>query len=214
MATTADRFHALFAGLDRAHGRYTPEKANGGGKKVGGAALTVRSAPTPQLWERHLAGTYGLGVVPIRDDGTCRWGAIDVDVYQRLDHAALRRRVEERGLPLVVCRSKSGGGHLFLFLADDAPAELVRSKLTEWADALGYPGAEVFPKQTRLDDEGVGNWINMPYQAGDRTTRYAVGSDGAALSATEFLALAEVAAVTAEALARIEPRRADPDDDL
>ncbi len=213
MATLADRFYALFAGLDRAHGRYTLDGTKDAKGKANGRAVTEKTAPTPELWERHLAGTYGLGVVPIRIDATCRWGAIDVDVYRGFDHAALRRQVEERGLPLVVCRSKSGGGHLFLFLADDAPAELVRSKLTEWADALGYHGAEVFPKQTRLDDEGVGNWINMPYQAGDRTTRYAVGSDGAVLSAAEFLALAEAAAVTTEALAHIEPRRADPDDD-
>ena len=30
------------------------------------------------------------------------------------------------------------------------PAALVQRKLREWATALGFPNAEIFPKQTRL----------------------------------------------------------------
>ena len=36
---------------------------------------------TKQLWENHLNGVGNrLGIFPLKDDGTCKWGAIDIDV--------------------------------------------------------------------------------------------------------------------------------------
>jgi hypothetical protein len=104
---------------------------------------------TPELWAGHLAGKRGVGVPPLLDDGTCVWGAIDVDVYD-LDLPALVKKVQGLGLPLVVCRTKSGGAHLYLFLSGVVLAVLVRTKLASWAVSLGYPGVEVFPKQDYL----------------------------------------------------------------
>jgi hypothetical protein len=206
-ATVAERLHRRFAGLDRAHGRYlvpAGARADARGKVVGATISTERTGPTVELWERHLAGDYGLGVVPVRDDDTCVWGAVDVDVYP-LDHAALVRTVADLGLPLVVCRTKSGGAHLFLFLTEPAPAELVRAKLLDWSVAVGYPGVEVFPKQTHLASEtDYGNWLNMPYQAGERSVRYCQGPAGA-LTVTEFLDLADQVAVSSDELALTEP---------
>lgn len=204
MSTIAERFAVRFSGLERAHGEYVvPEgampDANG---KMQGKAITVRSAASSDLWQRHLSGDgeFGLGVVPIRDDATCVFGAIDVDVYP-LDIHKLDADCRRKLLPLVTCRTKSGGAHLYLFMREPAPAELVRRKMMEWAVALGYAGVEVFPKQTRLASENdYGNWINMPYQGGARTTRYALAQGGKGLTASGFLDLAEERALTAEEL--------------
>ena len=196
----AGAFLARFAGLSRARGRYVIQQDAAPGAKLVGQAVTERRGPDLEAWRLHLEGRDGLGVVPIRDDDTCLWGAIDVDVYS-LDLPRLEETVKARALPLTVARTKSGGAHLYLFLAEPVPAERGRARLGEWAGALGYAGTEVFPKQVKLANENdVGNWLNMPYHGGEETTRYAI-RDGQRLGPAEFLALAAARSLTAEALA-------------
>jgi len=196
----AEEFHALFAGLDRAHGQFNVSREQGGKGKVGGSARTHYAPPTVNLWERHLKGDYGLGIVPIRDDGTVRFGAIDVDDYT-VDISQIERDLRQMSLPLVPCRTKSGGVHLYLFCAEDIDAELVRAKLMDWSVALGHSGVEIFPKQARLSGNrgDVGNWINMPYHGGNRSVRYAV-KDSDFVPVEDFPAHARAMAVTAEQL--------------
>lgn len=179
----------LFAGLDRAYGTYqVTEKA---GEKLAGKGLTTQMPVTPDIWELHLSGERSLGIIPIRDDNTCQFAAIDIDTYP-LDHAELEAKVEALNLPLVVCRSKSGGAHLYLFIKPPgALAANVRPKLAEWAAELGYSGVEIFPKQDEIrNKDDVGNWINMPYFGGDEDLlRYAV-ADGKPLSMARFIKIA------------------------
>lgn len=201
MASVAERFYKLFAGLNRAYGRYDviPDKTK---VKQTGKILTLREPATPEIWKEHLAGKIGIGIVPITDEGTCRFGAIDIDVYDGIDYKAIAKQVSK--LPLIACRTKSGGVHLYLFCMEDVSAELVRGKLMEWAVHLGFSGVEVFPKQTRLaGPNDYGNWINMPYQGGDKTERYAIYK-GKQLTTSRFLSIAESLAVSAEALEAIE----------
>ena len=196
---------ARFHGLERAHGTYAVKaEATGGKVKVKGRAKTLMEPVTETLWRRHLAGELGLGVVPINDDAAASFGAIDVDVYDGLDLVELGRVVARHAFPLTVCRTKSGGAHLYLFTSEPAPASLVRAKLMEWAVVLGHPSVEVFPKQVKLASrEDVGNWINVPYFGGDATDRYAV-VEGRQLSVGEFLNHADRAAITPAQLEAIQ----------
>ena len=90
-------------------------------------------------------------------------------------------------LPLVVFRSKSGGAHVFLFTEVPVEAKIVRDKLLSISAILGYGGAEVFPKQIELkSEEDTGNFLNLPYFQGDKTTRYAFKIDGSAANLEEF----------------------------
>lgn len=200
----AAEFHQLFFGLERAHGKYVLGTASGAKAKVGGKARTVQEPVTDAVWQAHLEGRVGLGVVPICDDNTCLWGAIDIDIYDGLHHGDLATRINGMGLPLVVCRTKSGGAHLYLFLSEPVKATLVRSKLLEWTVALGYnKSTEIFPKQDTLkSDSDTGNWINMPYFDADQTMRYAVVNNEA-LEAEEFIEYAKAAKVDAVELAGI-----------
>jgi hypothetical protein len=202
----APLFHERFRGLERAHGTYRLIGKAAQGQKQKGQAVSVREPVTDELWDLHLRGEQGLGVVPINEDGMCLWGAIDVDIKDFPDFRPedAEQRVKKAELPLVVCRSKSGGGHLCLFLRDLAPAKLVRQRLSEWMLKLGYPGVEVFPKQeTRVGEEDVGSWINMPYFGGEATDRYAV-CHGTKLSPEAFLEYAATAAVSSGALEALE----------
>jgi len=199
MSSLAEQFYARFAGLQRGHGTY----ALGGGLtadakgKLTGKRKTVHSTYTAELWEKHLSGSYAIGVVPINENSECRFGAIDIDIYDGLDLKALNARVQRLKLPLIVCRTKSGGAHLYLFLDNPAPAALVRAQLAKWAEALGYAGVEVFPKQDTIDDDGTGNWINMPYAGGEFSNRYALNPvTGEAMTPEGFLAVAADAALS------------------
>lgn len=161
--TNAARMMDLFCGLKRAHGIYIVTHQDFNKNKMKGKARTIHEPVDIELWEKHLAGEHTLGIVPIREDNSCCFGAIDVDVYD-LDIAALEKKVVDFGLPLVVCASKSSGAHLYLFLLEPVAASVVRATLLNWSSLLGYPTSEVFPKQNSLaNDQDVGNWINMPY---------------------------------------------------
>lgn len=180
------RIWDLFAGFDKAHGSYDVRRTNDRGKAEG-KALTLPGGPTPELWLAHLAGSgSGLGVIPLLGDNTLAWACLDIDVYN-VNHEALAQRINDLKLPLVICRSKSGGAHCFVFFETPEPAAEVRPLLEEWAALLGHGGCEVFPKQvSRFDDKDIGNWLNMPYYHSDKTIRYCV-RDGRPLGLEDFV---------------------------
>ena len=231
------RFALLFRGSPRGHGTYMVQTGSAAaGTKLEGTRKTVHSPATDTHFEGHLAGTYGLGAVPLllNPPGHTVWAAIDIDVYLDFDLPAFAKMVSARGLPLVVCRSKSGGAHNYVFFSEPVDTQLVRKRLKEWASVLGYPSAEVFPKQDRLSEtekvtcpacQGVkgvkiclrcegsgevesencwGNWINLPYQAGSRSTRYALSGEGKALSLDQFLEKAEASKISSSTLEEFE----------
>lgn len=198
-----DRFRKLFAGLDRAHGRYdlTGERSEKG--KVKGKALTLQEPVTDELWEQHLNGQQGLGVVPIMDNGCCWFGVIDIDVYD-LDLIDLERKSRELDLPLILLRSKSGGAQMYVFFKEPTSASLIRQSLDSWATQLGHPGVEIFPKQEELaGKEDVGNWINMPYFKAEDTERYAIINGKEYKDPIKFLNYAEKHRITQEQLEKI-----------
>jgi hypothetical protein len=79
-----------------------------------------------------------------------------------------------------LCRSKSGGAHVFCFTNEFVPASLMRAKLQAMASILGYAKTEIFPKQNNVKAErgDVGNFLNMPYHGGNKSVRYAVDDKG------------------------------------
>ena len=199
------KLKAIFSGLDIAYGTYVIKGARGDGKQSGQATV-VRKPPTDDLWERHLTGVEpSLGIIPIRADNTCIWGCIDIDQYP-IDHRGLVEKIDGLGLPLVVCRSKSGGAHCFLFTREPIAARSMIEYLKACAALLGEAGREIFPKQSEIlvDRGDTGNFLNLPYFGGDNGTRYAFNSDGTAATLEEFFALYE-AKVQAGPVAVPEP---------
>ena len=201
---------ARFQGLDRAYGRFVPAPPEEG-KKTKGIATTVSDrGPSLQLWEEHLAGRDGLGIIPINDAATVHFAAADIDEYS-LDLKHLAAEVYRLKLPLTLCRTKSGGAHLYLFGKEALSAKTAVGRMMEWAALLGYSGCEIFPKQTKLAGANdVGNWINMPYHGGERSLRYGISFEGKALTPEEFLVYAEHMAVTQAELEAFTTEDADP----
>ena len=145
------------------------------------------------LWEGHLSGKgTGIGIIPINEDNMCKWGCVDVDQYP-LDHKTLVEKINKLKLPLVVCRSKSGGAHCFLFTTDWIDAKDLQTTLQSISAALGYGGSEIFPKQVKLhlDRGDVGNFLNLPYYNAEEGLRYAIKEDGTSATLDEFFAMVE-----------------------
>lgn len=198
------RLQRLFRGRENAFGQWVKDDVK-----------TIERPVTEREWLTHLQGKGPiLGIIPILQTNDCYFGAIDID-DESIGHAALAGIIEAAKLPLVVCRSKSGGAHLYLFLLDPAPAKLVKDKLTRWAAALKFKNPpysngsphpiEVFPKQAKTGPQDTGNWINLPYYGNGTTDRYAVTVEGEKLGLPEFLEYAEMRAISASTLEATEP---------
>ena len=182
----AEQLLTVFQGSKAAHGQTILGRVGRNGKTEANSTV-VREPLTVDKVQAHIDGKHGVGSIPITQDNMCKFGALDIDTYD-LDHKSLNKKILKLKLPLLLCRSKSGGAHLFLFLKDWEPASLVREYLTEMSITLGHSGCEIFPKQDKiLADRGdVVNFINMPYFKADLTTRYCLNKDGEAMSLAEF----------------------------
>jgi len=212
-------FARLFAGFDGAYGTYKTTHPGSNGKVEMDGPATVREPVVDATWQAHLFGIRPIGIIPIDRKQQCRWGAIDVDVYP-MDPLDVIRKVKSQALPLVVCRSKSGGAHAYLFLDKPHPAEAVRTTLKGFAARLGYGGAEVFPKQTKVEwDAGdLGNNLNLPYFNAEEPTRYAYNDDGQILDFDGFLDyatrhLTNLQTLRAEERARPRAAAENPEED-
>jgi hypothetical protein len=202
---SVDRFMAIFDGLEEAYGYFKIEKREASGKNKGKAGI-VREPRTKKLWEGHLSGKgIGMGIIPINADNMCKWGCVDIDQYP-LDHKILLEKIRRLKLPLVVCRSKSGGAHCFLFSKDWVEAKDMQHALRNIAAALGYGESEIFPKQIKLNLErgDVGNFLNLPYYDAESGLRYAFLDDGASASLDEFYALYDTYCQTPEQITKLQ----------
>ena len=187
-----ERFIERFSGLQRAYGTTTITGLRDDGKNQVNSYVQ-RGEPTVDLWEEHLGGEEpSLGIIPITDDNTCRWGCIDIDDFT-IDLKTVNAELRKREFPLILCRSKSGGAHLFLFTREYISAALMRLRLTEMAASLGFASHEVFPKQTQILSErgDTGNFLNLPYFGGDNTTRYSLNEKGEVNTLEQFLNYAD-----------------------
>lgn len=196
----AERFLKLFTGNTRSFGQYMPSKQP--------PMWTIKGEPvTVQHALNHFDGKVGLGSVPIMDDDTCWWGGIDLDCHgdnvPDIDLKKVAMEIERNNLPLVPCRSKSGGAHLYLFLEKPASAKKVQGILKFWSRLVGFPEAEIFPKQTSLrsakGSPPLGNWLNLPYFNVESTDRY-LYKYGGPVGLDSFLNTAESHKVDPETL--------------
>jgi hypothetical protein len=197
---SAEKFSQIFSGLEVAYGTYEIQRQQSNGKQAGQANV-IKQPRTEETWQGHLSGNGpAIGIIPINENNMCKWGCIDVDQYSGFNHKELIDKIAEMKLPLVVCRSKSGGAHVFMFVSDWISAKELQDTLSSISAALGYSGSEIFPKQIRLhlDRGDVGNFLNLPYYNHEESLRYAFNPDGSAATLSEFIDLYEANKQTPE----------------
>jgi hypothetical protein len=172
--------------------------------------VTVPAGPPTVLeWREHLYGTTGLGIAPIKTDGTTKFACIDLDDHNsdpsappQFDQIDIVGRIRAKKLPLNIVLSKNGGLHLFVFFNEPVAAVMARRILRSWASALGFPNAEIFPKQDVVGADGRGSNLWMPYYgffAGkELPCQVAINATGGQLLPDEFAAEAKHRTLTAK----------------
>jgi hypothetical protein len=200
-----EKFKNIFEGLKIAYGQYQKGERGENGKQKG-KAFIVRKQITDDLWQNHIEGKgAALGIIPITESNTCKWGCIDIDEYN-LSHNDLISRIRSLKLPLIVCRSKSGGAHVFLFTKEFISAALMQQTLKRISKVLGYEGCEIFPKQTEILVErgDTGNFLNLPYYNGTKGLRYAINDTGSSCTLEEFYQLYDLYSCGMEEVEKIK----------
>jgi hypothetical protein len=164
---------------------------------------------TDKDYQQHLDGTKSIGIQPCNDDGLARFGAIDIDpkVYKNLDVKYYLDIIQEKELPLIPARSKSGGLHLYVFTKELVKAKIIKDFLEEVLFLFKLPiNTEIFPKQTKLGnntdgDKINGNFINLPYF--NKNERVALSPNGEEMSIELFLNCIQLNKQTSDQLKEI-----------
>lgn len=155
-------FSTLFNGNDSAYGvTEVGEIVNG---KAEAKSRLQYGQTSPAVFERHLNGQQSIGIAPIKDDGTCYFGALDIDDYKYNLNDVIAA-IYDFNMPLCPCYSKSKKLHIYIFFEDPTPANKVQEILQWYRKAFACnPKTEVFPKQAKASDSNkFYSWINLPY---------------------------------------------------
>lgn len=173
--------------------------------KLAKDARTKHYPLTKALFQQHQAGQLRIGVAPLLDDGTCRWAAIDIDVYKDFPLTDFLAKVQEVNPAFIPVRTRSGGLHLDVFFDPAPTAASVIDYLKGFIEDLGLPQAtETFPTSAEpatpeaiaarisgnFDPDNPpsdcpGGWVHLPYCG---ASGVALNWDGSAMSEAEFLA--------------------------
>jgi hypothetical protein len=191
-------FSQFFSGNPDAHGKYLPPPPNEikTGEKIKGSNSTVREFVERSLYEKHLRGQVGLGIVPLNKT-LVKFIAIDIDIYNDTHIKKIVDTVYKNKLPLLPFKSKSGGIHLYSFFRDFVVFTKIKDSIMELLPVLqAKKGTEVFPKQKKLKDTDFGNWINIPYFNYENTRQYLIAPDFSAIPFSEALAVIDKSRMT------------------
>ncbi len=185
------RFLHMVSGRENVHARMWYDERRGTGYSP------VRQPLTPTLLRAHVEGSHTLGVYPVRIDGTVTFFAFDIDVTRaaidkargdRDETRRLRRLIREVSsglaerltaldLPFVIIDSGYKGRHFWFFLAEPLPADLVRRFAIALANTVWERqrdlSVEVFPKQSQVSRDTLGNLIKLPLGVHLRSKRRA-----------------------------------------
>lgn len=166
-------FYDLFRGRTEAYGTWE-----------GGCQ---RSPANIEAFKRHLYGEELIGIYPLTDESTVRWGCSDIDVDD-LDMAYnLSVALKVKGIHSFIEKTRRGY-HVWVFANDWVPAPVMRRAFLAAHEAVGIPAKEVNPKQEECT--GLGNYVRLPYPDGMNRlpeARYMLGDDEQPIGLSEFL---------------------------
>lgn len=124
----------------------------------------------------HVRGLRDIGVYPRRDDGTCRWGCVDIDTGDFNEALAVYGALADMGVESWIEASGSWkdlskrGYHVWVFADRWTETSIMRTVLIEAVLVAGLPdNTEINPKQIAATAKGVGNCVRLPYGERSRT---------------------------------------------
>lgn len=194
----SERLLALFGGA-RCNG-YAPAMGmpDDKGKVLPVAVHKWVKPPTVELWNQHLAGKSGIGILPPDANNRVIFGVADVDDYQ-INHMEIAGKLDAMCLPLVPCLSKSGGLHLYLFAVEPVEPEVMSRALVALAARLGFRPKSAGGTADIITTANV--W--MPFFGGDGSSRSGIKKTGARMTVAEFVQIAEAARQSSNRIAAL-----------
>ena len=149
MNDPTETFMSLFGGRTDAHGTW-----EGGSKK---------SPVSYETFARHLYGEELIGIYPLTDGSTVRWGCSDIDIDDLDSARNLQVAFGMKSIPSFVEKTVRGF-HVWVFANDWIPAPIMRRAFLSAHEVIGLPPKEVNPKQEEAN--GLGNYVRLPYPGG------------------------------------------------
>ena len=134
---------------------------------------------TGESVSQHISGEQVQLVYMLLQDGTIRFGAMDFDMKQGKeaegygfeDVEKIASLLSKWGVKYYIARSTGGGYHVYIFFDKPYPAHRFRSFVFEVYERVGFmhyvqqgikPLPELFPKQSYVGRDGIGNGIKPP----------------------------------------------------
>jgi hypothetical protein len=127
-----------------------------------GTYVTIHELLNDSLLQRHLQGRVTLGTYLLDQNSRGRFLLFDADspqAWQQLQQTS--RLLAQEGLTSYLEKSRRGG-HLWLFLSQYEPGELVRRFGLGVRQFFGIEGVELYPRQEHLLT-GPGSLIRLPF---------------------------------------------------
>lgn len=161
-----DDFISLFSGNKNSFGFSSPKEDTQKADKRQPVYQTKKQVINASYYTAHLCGSYRIGICPLNEQNMVTFAVIDIDDYNTARTKTLRKIIVQNNLPLCPFESKSGGLHLYCFFSRPLSAVRAIKFMQYWVQFLALPAkTEIFPKQTKLNDNTTGSWINIPYFA-------------------------------------------------
>jgi hypothetical protein len=186
MNDAIEEFMELFQGRTDAYGTW-----EGG---------SVKEPTNYKSFARHLYDEELIGIYPLKDDSTVRWGCSDIDVDE-IDLARnLQLALQSQGIPAFIEKTVRGY-HIWVFASEWVPAPIMRRAFLAAHEAINLVAKEVNPKQEQAKD--VGNYVRLPYPGAMATppaNRYMIDDADMPIELGTFLAEALDNRVTANML--------------
>jgi hypothetical protein len=161
---------------------------------------SVKEPTNYKSFARHLYDEELIGIYPLKDDSTVRWGCSDIDVDE-IDLARnLQLALQSQNVPAFIEKTVRGY-HVWVFASEWIPAPIMRRAFLAAHEAINLVAKEVNPKQEEAKD--VGNYVRLPYPGAMTTppaARYMIDDQDLPIELGTFLAEALDNRVTAEIL--------------
>lgn len=183
-------FQEIFQGREGVYARQWVDPAGSTGYSP------VRQPPSLQVVKNHLLGNHTVGIYPLRMDNTVLFAAFDLDLAPSVVRSCapgspgwveaiaglesyadgLQGRARHMGLTLHRADSGYKGLHLWAFFSEPVPAKQARQMCKAIAVGVTVPPVvrcEIFPKQSALAHDALGNLIKVPLGIHRKTGRRA-----------------------------------------
>lgn len=109
---------------------------------------------------RHLYGEELIGIYPLLDNSTVRWGCSDIDIDDIDLGRNLQLALQLKNIPAFLEKTRKGY-HVWVFASAPIPAPIMRRAFLSAHKAIKLPPREVNPKQEKAIN--IGNYVRLPY---------------------------------------------------